>query len=402
VAVEAYGRALTLDAAPHEYYLGRASARYSLDRQALPAVLQDLDQATARHPDAARLPADDTAKRAGRRELAALYYAQGNVLELLADQDAGEARTQRYAKAEAAHEQARSLAPADPRHPLAVARTLRKRARHLPDAQLRAQQFARAAELLQTARELNPKMAEIDNELGELELSRGDVVAARRAFDRAVQAGGDDRRAGNLYRYYCNVANAYTREPGDQAVYQAGLTAAQKASACQPQDDAAAQYYRGLALWRLGRTPEAREALDLSLTRQPQHLGALLARCQIVFEQEPGPPAAQLRQAYQDVDLALRLSRQGPTTPEDLAKAYYVHSLSWLKQHMAAQGEEPLANCQADLIEAVKSSPAYAQAARKLFAYAAGFPWQNAQFREQSQRLQREFETLIAAQPPPP
>jgi hypothetical protein len=126
-----------------------------------------------------------------------------------------------------------------------------------------------------------------------------------------------------------------------------------------------------------------------------EHVGALLARCQIVFEtQHPAPTSAQLDRAVRDADVAVKLVHQTGTTSHDKAKAYYVHSLAWLRRHVDTKSEQSLVKCQEDLIRSAGFSPEYVPAAQKVFDYAASLAWKDSELRQASQRLQEQFASL--------
>lgn len=395
VSIGGYDRAIALDAEPFNYYAGRASARFQLPEHNLRDVLADLDQAVSRYPDAPEPPADGGPITATHRQMARLLYARGNVLELTADGDAANDAAGLYEEAEKAHTRAGDLNPKDARFPLAVARCLRRRAARWPAAPRSGQDLRRALQLLDEAAALDPDLVETYNQRGEVHLSLGQIAEARRQFAEAVQRGHRGGRKVNLYRYYCNEANAHSRGPATDDDYRKALKAAELAIDLQA-DGAEGHYFRGLALWGLDQTASALEAFDETLAVDTKHTGALLARCQIIFEtQQPQPTAEQLGRAIRDVDVAVKLVHQTAATSHDKAKAYYVHSLAWLRRHLDTKSEQSLVKCQDDLIKSIGFSPEYVQSAKKVFDYAAGFAWTDDKLREESQRLQRQFTSLV-------
>jgi len=396
VSVSVYDRAIALDAEPFHYYAGRASARFQLSEQNLRGVLTDLDQAVVRYPNSPKPPLDDEPITETHRQMARLQYAKGNVLELLAEQDATDDAAGLYEEAEKAHTRAGDLNPKDARFPLAVARSLRRRAARWPSPPRSAQELQRSLHLLDEAEALEPDLAEIYNQRGEVCLLLGKIAEARRHFAGAIQRGRHDGRKINLYRYYCNEANAYTRGAATEDDFRKALEAADQAITLQPDGGAEARYFRGLALWGLDQTKSALEAFGETLANDPKHIGALLARCQIVFEsQQPEPTAEQLTRAVRDADTAVELVHQTATTSHDKAKAYYVHSLAWLRRHLDTKSEQSLVNCQGDLIKSIEFSSEYEQSAKKVFEYAASFEWKDDERREESQRLRAQFDSLM-------
>jgi len=392
-AVAAYDRAIELDAEPFESYAGRASARFRRSDRDLREVLADLDQAITRYPDPPQSPTATEPPTNAHRQLARLHYARGNVVEMLADAELADDEGKRYDEAAQVHARAGALDPSDARYPLAIARSMRKRAVRWPLTAHRDEALRPALQLLDEAAELDPKLAEVYNERGEVQLSLGDVAEARQQFAKAVELGLGNRA--NLYRYYCNQANSHTRDPATLDDYRDALAAADKAIALRSARGEEAYYYRGLALWRLNQTRKAVEAFEQTSMLAPTHVGALLARCQIIFEtQEPQPTNEQLQRAHRDVNAAIKLVQKTPTTNSDKAKAYYVRSLAWLKHHVDSRSEESLVKCQEDLVSSLELSRDYVQSARKVFDYATGFTWEDAKLREESQRLQEASEPL--------
>jgi tetratricopeptide (TPR) repeat protein len=315
---------------------------------------------------------------------------------MLADEDPTDQASQRYSEAAGVHGLAARLDSVDARYPLAIARSLRKRATRWPRAPNARDDLRQALQHLENAAALDPTFAEVENERGEVHLSLGDVVEARRRFAQAVALGAGSGGEANQYRYYCNQANAHTRDPAAEEDFQKALDAADKAIALRPDHAVEGHYYRGLALWRLDDTAAAVEAFNRTSAHDATHVGALLARSQIAFEsQDPPPTREQLQRARQDVDTALQLLQETPATNHDKAKAYYVRSLAWLKQHVDTRSEESLVRCQQDLVTSLEFAPDYANSAKRLFDYAADFDWQREESRQESQRLREAFQSLL-------
>ena len=243
---------------------------------------------------------------------------------------------------------------------------------------------------------LNAHWPEAHNVQGELHLLRGDVPAARAAFQRAA-AGQDDSLA-RQHLYFCNWSQAYLRSPAEP---QRALEIADQAVALEAQQ-VAGNYCRGLALRALKRTPEAIQEFDHVLSKQPKHVGALLARSQLTVE-SPGVTTAQIEQAHQDIATALALA----PTEALRAEADYVNSLAWLKHHLISKStvaiaEDALIKCQHAVLEALKLAPrnaVYQKTADQVFTYAAAFAWQDSKLQQESTRLQQQFK---ATRPPAP
>jgi tetratricopeptide (TPR) repeat protein len=221
---------------------------------------------------------------------------------------------------------------------------------------------------------------------GELQLVRGDVTAARSAFERAL--AGPDPNPARQHGYWCNLSQAYLRAPADA---RRALDAAERAIAL---DDrlVAGHYCRGSALRSLQRAPEAQQEFDHVLAVQPKHVGAMLARSQLAVE-NPGITTAQIDQTLKDIATALALA---PTEALQ-AEAYYVQSLAWLKYHLAdKKSEAALLNCQHAVWEAIQRAPrnaVYQKTADQVFNYAAGFAWQDKTRQQDSARLQQQYQS---------
>ena len=155
-----------------------------------------------------------------------------------------------------------------------------------------------------------------------------------------------------------------------------------------------AHFACGLALRNLKRANDAIAAFNDTLSLQPKHVAALVARSQLLIE-HPNATAKQLDQANQDIETALAVA----ATDELKAEAFYVRSLAALKTHVsnvtqATTAETALLNAQRDLLQANKLTPTntvYAQAATELFDYAAKFNWADAKRKTDSELLQRDW-----------
>ena len=142
---------------------------------------------------------------------------------------------------------------------------------------------------------------------------------------------------------------------------------------------------------------DAISAFNDTIAVQPKHVGALLARSQLIVEHQ-NSTAKQIEQAALDIETALAAA----PTDELTAEAHYVRSLVSLKSHVSnatqsATAEPALLKAQRDLLQAIKLVPAntvYSQAATELFDYAAKFAWVDAQRKIESETLQRDLKSL--------
>ncbi len=255
-----------------------------------------------------------------------------------------------------------------------------------------AELLDRAAVLLTTATKLDDKQAEAHFALGDCQLLRGKNAEAQVAFDNAVkhaEGASPDRQ----FQFNLSQSLAYLRAPRDDAK---ALAAAERAVALQ-RSDAAGHFARGLSLRNLKKVNDAISAFNDSIAVQPKHVGALLARSQLIIEHQ-GSTSKQILQAAQDIETALAAA----TTDELTAEGHYVRSLVSLKTHVsnvtqAATAEPALLKAQRDLLQAIKLVPTnnvYAQAATELFDYAAKFAWSDAQRKAESETLQRDLKSL--------
>ena len=393
---ESFDRAAALEPERFEHFLGRAVARFRLPDRDLSLAFDDLNTAISLYPDPPEPVGDDENVTDRQRRFAQLQHAKGNLLEYLADNDRTEKRSRLLSEAEQSHRQARSLDPREVRYLVGVARSLRKQLDG-PNSSLPITDSLDLAEkLLAQAIELKPESPETHNELGEILLAQGRIADSRKAFESAVNYGKQRGRKRGLYVAYCNLANSYARDPTNRSGYERALRAAESAIALQTDTAVEGQYNRGFALWKLGRTSEALEALSDAIEIEPKYVDALLARCQIVFEmKDPDPPTDdQLRQAYADAPDVLGYPN---LTKAERAKAHYVNSLAWLKRHVQQRSEESLVKCQGFAVQAAEGSSAYFAFAKQISEYAAGLAWKDGALRQESERLQARFEAIADA-----
>ncbi|GEM_PF-1908549 len=329
-----------------------AASKGSVDdwRQAL----SDLDAAIKDFPAPPEPAPDKDAVTTKHRELAAITFARGAAIEGLAAAEPSRPDPQRTADAEQAFLRAVALNPGEPRYRASAVRSLLNHGRGATAAAA-DQAYADAQRHLAEWIALDPKSAEAFSMQGDLLLIEGKTVAARAAFDKAVEFGAgspDDRR----YVYSVQQAHAYLREPVD---FARALAAADRAVAIN-QNDPAGHYSRGLALRGQNKMTDALAAFDAAIAHNPKHSGALVAKSQIVIERE-GATAAEIERAHKDIEAGLKSA----TTDEQKAEAYYVRSLAWLKNHLANAGnpalaESALLECLRDLLSAVRLVPANA------------------------------------------
>ena len=397
-AVRAYDRAIELEPAGYEHYAARAAARFRLADHDLNQIRQDLEQAAARYPDPPQPPTTADAVTKNHRELASLYHAVGNTIERIAQDDLDGDRGQLYEDAARAHAHARELDPAEALYPLALARVLRKRASDGSAAANQQEHLAKALDLLAEAESKNEMIPEVFNERGAVYFALNDAAKARPEFAKAAQCSLSIDPPRIQYRYFCNLADANLREPASNAAFQAAVAAADRAIAVQPPNATDAHYYRGRALWQLGKLPTALKAFDNVLEREPKHLGALLARTLIVFDMwPPGSTEIRPRRARFDAETAVEVARETNATKKDQAKAHYVRSLARLREHAQSKSGESLLDALSDLLASVRLAPDYAQECRRVFSHAARFAWKDGNERKQFEDLQKAFEQLKPA-----
>ena len=327
---------------------------------------------------------------AAQQTLARLHFEHALTWEALSVRDSSKVDLSQLALAEKALFNATTLNPKEPRFALAAGQNLLRQVHNAAPGF--AQLLDRAAVLLTTATKLDDKQAEAHFALGDCQLLRGKNAEAQAAFDNAVKHA-EGTSADRQFQFSLSQSLAYLRAPRDDAK---ALAAAERAVALQ-RSDAAGHFARGLSLRNLKRVNEAISAFNDTIAVQPKHLGALLARSQLIIEHQ-GSTAKQIEQAAQDIETALAAA----TTDEHTAEAHYVRSLVSLKTHVsnatqAATAEPALLKAQRDLLQAIKLVPTnnvYAQAATELFDYASKFAWADAQRKTESETLQRDLKSL--------
>ena len=333
---------------------------------------------------------DSTESAAAQQKLARLHFDHALALEALAARDGSKVDLSRLALAEKSLLTATTLNPKEPRFALSAGQNLMRQVHNAAPGF--ADLLDRAAVLLTTATKLDDALAEAHFALGDCQSLRGKNAEAQAAFDNAV-THADGVSADRQFHFSLSQSLAYLRAPRDDAK---ALAAAERAISLQ-RSDAAGHFARGLALRNLKKANDAIAAFNDTIAVQPKHVGALLARSQLIVE-HPNSTAKQIEQAAQDIETALAAA----TTDEHTAEAHYVRSLVSLKTHVsnvtqAATAEPALLKAQRDLLQAIKLVPTnnvYTQAATELFDYAAKFAWADAQRKTESESLQREQKTL--------
>lgn len=391
--VECYDRAIALDASRASYYVGRAVARFAANATALEATRDDLTTALAQYPAKLepREPAADVTT--AHRDLALIHYCLGNVQQMLAEK-MNQDREKCLAKALEHHRLASWLNPQEARYLVALASDYRRGV--AGSLSIDQQPIQTAFELLRRAKALDEQFAPTWNEIGECHLALGELAAARAAWEQAVQRGQLNDSTRNRYRYLCNLANAYSREPAD---WGATLRAAEQAIDLTPKEAADAWYFRGLALWGQARqqqdkqrasdlTSQALQAFDTAMEQQAEHVSATLARCQLLLENADRPllpeELQQLRAAAQ------RLAEQTEER-QDQAKARYVLGLGWLRTFVDAQDEQTLVAALREFHAATKISPHYRDLVSESFRHAESRGWKDADLRRQALELVTAF-----------
>ncbi len=376
-----------MDAADRWWLLrDRSAARVQLARAAgatpdegeLRRAWEDLEaamKACPAPPEGAPAPQDR------RTERAEMFAAKGNLAEMLDELQPATATLQDAADAFA---EAERLDPQTLAHPLGVARATLAWIDRTPAAAHPKEALAKVEQALGAVFALNAEWPEAHALQGELQLLRGDVAAARAAFERAV--AGEDSSPLRQHRYWCSLSQACLRSPADT---RRALEAAERAIALDG-ESAAGHYCRGLVLRSLQRTRDSQQEFARVLAAQPHHVGALLARSQLAVE-SPGITTVQIDPILKDIATALAAA---PTEALQ-AEAYYVQSLAWLKYHLLERtSEAALLKCQAAVWEAIQRAPrnaVYQKTADQVFEYAAGFSWQDAALQQDSARLQQQY-----------
>lgn len=331
---------------------------------------------------------DDNA--AAQQALAQLHFDHALTWEALAAQDGSKIDLSRLVLAEKALLIATTLNPKEPRFALSAGQNLLRQVHNAAPGFVEL--LDRAAMLLTTATKLDSKQPEAHFALGDCQLLRGKNAEAQAAFDKAVEHA-EGASAVRQFQFCLSQSLSYLRAPRDDTK---ALAAADRAIALQ-RSDATGHFARGLSLRNLKRVNDAVAAFNDTISVQPKHVGALLARSQLIIEHQ-NSTAKQIEQAAQDIETALVAA----TTDEHAAEAHYVRSLVSLKAHVsnvtqAATAEPALLKAQRDLLQAVKLMPmntVYSQAATDLFDYALKFNWSDAQRKTESETLQRDLKTV--------
>lgn len=373
--------------------LSDRAAAYSRLAAGMSGTLQDWEKSQADYESAiASFPKSSESgdSTSAQQTLARLHFDHALTWEALATRDGSKVDLSRLALAEKALLTATNLNPKEPRFALAAGQNLLRQAHNAAPGF--AELLDRAAVLLTTATKLDDAQAEAHFALGDCQLLRGKNAEAQAAFDNAVKHA-EGSPADRQFQFSLSQSLAYLRAPRDDAK---ALAAAERAISLQ-RSDAAGHFARGLALRNLKKANDAIAAFNDTIAVQPKHVGALLARSQLIVE-HPNSTAKQIEQAAQDIETALAAA----TTDEHTAEAHYVRSLVSLKTHVsnvtqAATAEPALLKAQRDLLQAIKLVPTnnvYAQAATELFDYAAKFAWADAQRKSESESLQRDLKAL--------
>lgn len=364
----------------------RLAAGMSGTRQDWEKSQADYESAIAIFPPTSN--ADDNAS--AQQTLAQMHFDHAMTWEALAVRDGSKVDLSRLVLAEKELLTATTLNPKEPRFALSAGQNLLRQVHNTAPGF--AELLDRASVLLTTATKLDGKQAEAHFALGDCQLLRGKIAEAQAAFDKAVEHA-EGISAERQFQFSLSQSLAYLRVPRDDTK---SLAAADRAISLQ-RADAAGHFARGLSLRNLKRANDAISAFNDTIALQPKHVGALLARSQLIVEHQ-NSTAKQIEQAAQDIETALATA----TTDEHTAEGHYVRSLVSLKAHVSnvtqtATAEPALLKAQRDLLQAVKLVPTntvYSQAATELFDYAAKFAWSDAQRRTESETLQRDLKSL--------
>lgn len=401
--IRIYDRAIELDDSRSHFYVGRAVARFSQGGYDLDLVRADLESALAQYPTRVEPPSNESAITSAHRDLAMIHNGLANILEMQSDVNLA-AAARLLADALTHHEVAVALNPAEVRYAISLARANRKVAINATMAKRQAA-IATAIEILERAEQREAENARLHNELGETYLLQGDLEPARHEFDLAVRYGDIHDSKRNRYRYYCNQANAYWRVPTNIENLQQALIAAEKALELDLDAETDALYYRGLANWSLANALESDTAKSRHLTRaiadleqvleqNAAHVGAMLGRCQLLFELEDETlEEARLATLLSDTSRALELA----PTPADRAKAHYVRGLGLVRRYVDTQQESPLIEALESFLAAGKSAAEYVSLVKAYFEQAAQRSWQDKELQSQASRLKTAIEALQAS-----
>jgi tetratricopeptide (TPR) repeat protein len=362
----------------------------------------------AQYPTSVQPPLADETPTPAHEELSMIFHSLGNVLELQADANP----TDRHRRLEAAaesHAQANKLDPQNARNLVSLARIHRKRVAAADPTPNRTR-IQPSLDWLEAARQVDDQYARLYNELGETMLLLGDNEQARRQFDQAVQFGNLHDSIPNRYRYYCNQSNAYWRPPTTVANLTKALDAAKQAAELQPDDAVDAAYFQGLALWSLALTREdpsnksdeltqAMQAFDSALKKNPDHLGAVLARCQLLFERQDETLAAErLQSLLVETERALKATTNSP----DIAKAHYVIGLGRLRRHLDSRQEESLVDALQSMLSAARTSRQYVALVTPYFRIAAERTWRNRTLQARANKLYQDLQAIAESRPAEP
>jgi hypothetical protein len=390
LAINSYTRAIELDETQSNYHIGRAWARFRSEARDFNAIHFDLQNAITQFDDPPESPSAKLNDR--ERSWAVLQYAYGNCYEFIADgRDSAEALAI-YQQAAQAIEIARQFDSSDPQFAVAVGRITRKSALRIPVGN-RAALISTARKAIADAIELDSKYAESYNELGQLELMSRQVPKAVAAFQAAVRFGAEGSRR-NLYRYYCNLANALVRQ-NQPASYTAAANAASSALNLYPNDGSEAAYYLGSAAWRLKQLDMALKHFAQSIQWDSNYIAPRLARSQLILERQDGKTdAQQLRLANEDLRLVEQLVKKSSAMTSDRAKFHYVYALKLLKQHVDTKNEQALIDSLAHLVTACQMEAAYKTASTQIFDYAGKWKWSKDEDRKAVEQLQQSYQKL--------
>lgn len=398
--VQMYDRAIELDDSRAHFFVGRAVARFLHDGTQLDLVQADLKSAMAQYPTRVEPPFDNAGITDAHRDLALIQNGLGNIAELQADANRSSA-TALLSDALSRHAAAAALNPVDVRYAISLARVQRKTAAGMTRAK-QQDALQSAVKMLRQAERLEAENARLHNELGETYLLLDALEEARGQFDLAVRFGALHDSAMNRYRYYCNQANAYWRTPTTGEHLQKALSAAESAIELHEANAADAFYYSGLARWSLASLPEnalertshlgrAMTAFETALAQDDSHVGAILGRCQLMFERQDRPlDEQQSRQLLADAARALQLA----AGPSDQAKAHYVRGLGLVRRFVDTKQELPFVEALEAFLASGQASVEYRALVRGYFDQAAQRTWADGEFQSRVGRLNSAFNDL--------
>lgn len=398
--VRLYDRAIELDASRYSLYLARAVVQYIAEPKALDSIQRDLETALSSYPTAVQPPAAASDITRAHRDLALIRHSLASVLELQATVNPGH-EDQLRDQAIDLFEQAHALNPQEVSYVVSVAASHRHKAAKA--AVLDVDLLRTAADTLERAKNKNDSFAPLYNEAGETELLLGDLAKARQQFHLAVQFGNLNDPPSNRYRYYCNLANACSRLPTTTEQLQQALNAAAAAAKLQPKSASEAFYYRGVSLWAMSKmetTPEqqrskrerAAVAFESALAQAPNHVGAILAKCQLRFEgSDRKVTDDEMTQLLGECERALKLAR----SKADVAKAHYVAGLGHFRRHLDTKAEAAFIESLTEILAAVRASRDYIELVRPYFAQSAKRAWQDRLLENKADELRGEFDQSL-------